>query len=82
MDFELTEEQAALREVSRSMLAVSCPPQLVRSLASAGRDLDDKLWQRGAELARQMGRSDVPPAPLDQPQPPLPADCAAKQSTR
>ena len=50
MDVELTEEQAALREVSRSMLAVSCPPQLVRSLASAGRDLDDKLWQRGAEL--------------------------------
>jgi alkylation response protein AidB-like acyl-CoA dehydrogenase len=50
VDFELTEEQAALREVSRSMLAVSCPPQLVRSLASAGRDVDDKLWQRGAEL--------------------------------
>jgi alkylation response protein AidB-like acyl-CoA dehydrogenase len=50
VDFELTEEQAALREVSRSMLAVSCPPQLVRSLASAGKDVDDKLWQRGAEL--------------------------------
>jgi alkylation response protein AidB-like acyl-CoA dehydrogenase len=50
VDFELTEEQAALREVSRSMLAVSCPPQLVRSLASAGQDVDDKLWQRGAEL--------------------------------
>ena len=50
MDFELTEEQAALREVSRSMLAVSCPPQLVRSLANAGQDVDDKLWQRGAEL--------------------------------
>ena len=50
MDFELTEEQAALREVSRSMLAVNCPPQLVRSLASVGKDIDDKLWQRGAEL--------------------------------
>ena len=50
MDFELTEEQAALREVSRGMLAVSCPPHLVRSLASAGQDVDDKLWQRGAEL--------------------------------
>ena len=50
MDFELTEEQAALREVSRGLLAVSCPPQLVRSLADAGRDVDDKLWQRGAEL--------------------------------
>jgi alkylation response protein AidB-like acyl-CoA dehydrogenase len=50
VDFELTEEQAALREVSRSMLAVSCPPQLVRSLANAGQDVDDKIWQRGAEL--------------------------------
>ena len=50
MDFELTEEQAALREVSRGMLATTCPPQLVRSLADAGRDVDDKLWRRGAEL--------------------------------
>jgi alkylation response protein AidB-like acyl-CoA dehydrogenase len=50
VDFELTEEQAALREVSRAMLAVNCPPQLVRSLAAAGTDVDDKLWQRGAEL--------------------------------
>ena len=50
MDFELTEEQAALREVSRGMLAVNCPPSLVRSLATAGKDVDDKLWQCGAEL--------------------------------
>jgi len=50
VDFELTEEQAALREVSRGMLAANCPPQLVRSLASAGKDVDDKLWRRGAEL--------------------------------
>jgi alkylation response protein AidB-like acyl-CoA dehydrogenase len=50
VDFELTEEQAALREVSRAMLAVNCPPQLVRSLAAAGTDVDDKLWQRGTEL--------------------------------
>jgi alkylation response protein AidB-like acyl-CoA dehydrogenase len=50
VDFELTEEQAALREVSRSMLAVHCPPRQVRALAAAGQDVDDKLWQRGAEL--------------------------------
>ena len=50
MDFELTEEQAALAEVSRSMLAVSCTPQLVRSMAASGTDVDDKLWQRGTEL--------------------------------
>jgi alkylation response protein AidB-like acyl-CoA dehydrogenase len=50
VDFELTEEQAALREVSRGLLAVNCPPQLVRTLAAAGQDVDDKLWQRGTEL--------------------------------
>jgi alkylation response protein AidB-like acyl-CoA dehydrogenase len=50
VDFELTEEQAALREVSRGMLAVSCPSHLVRSLAVSGKDVDDKLWQRGTEL--------------------------------
>ena len=50
MDFELTQEQTALREVSRAMLAVNCPPQLVRSLADSGNDMDDKLWRRGAEL--------------------------------
>jgi alkylation response protein AidB-like acyl-CoA dehydrogenase len=32
------------------MLAVSCPPQLARSLAVSGKDVDDKLWERGAEL--------------------------------
>jgi alkylation response protein AidB-like acyl-CoA dehydrogenase len=50
VDFELTQEQAALREACRAMLAVSCPPQLARSLASSGQDVDGKLWQRGAEL--------------------------------
>jgi alkylation response protein AidB-like acyl-CoA dehydrogenase len=50
MDFELSEEQAMLREVSRSMLATHCPAELVRSVTEAGADLDDKLWHRGAEL--------------------------------
>ena len=50
MDFELTDEQAALREVSRAMLAANCPTQLVRALAGAGKDVDDKLWQLAAEL--------------------------------
>jgi alkylation response protein AidB-like acyl-CoA dehydrogenase len=50
VDFELTEEQAALQEISRGMLATHCPPRLVRSLANAGSDVDDKLWQRAAEL--------------------------------
>ncbi|MCD4524239.1 acyl-CoA dehydrogenase family protein [Nocardioides sp. cx-173] len=50
MDFELTDEQQSLREVSRSMLEANCPPQLVRDLAESGKDVDDKVWQRGAEL--------------------------------
>jgi len=33
VDFELTEEQAALREVSRSLLAASCPPPRQRWLS-------------------------------------------------
>ncbi|WGL54034.1 acyl-CoA/acyl-ACP dehydrogenase [Nocardioides sp. BP30] len=50
MDFELSEEQQMLREVSRSMLASTCPPALVRTTSEAGADLDEKLWQKGAEL--------------------------------
>ncbi|MCW2866681.1 MAG: mmgC13 [Marmoricola sp.] len=50
MDFEPSEEQAMLREVSRRMLTAHCSPDLVRATADAGHDLDDGLWQRGAEL--------------------------------
>lgn len=50
MDFELSEEQAMLREVSRSMLTTHCSAELARSVTEAGADLDDKLWHRGAEL--------------------------------
>ncbi|OAA18302.1 acyl-CoA dehydrogenase [Frankia sp. EI5c] len=50
MDFELSEEQAMLREAARAMLAATCPPRLVRSVADAGADLDEKLWARGLEL--------------------------------
>ncbi|GAB2857125.1 acyl-CoA dehydrogenase family protein [Nocardioides pacificus] len=50
MDFELDDEQAMLREVSRSMLTANCPAELVRAVTSAGHDVDDKLWQRGCEL--------------------------------
>lgn len=50
MDFESTAEQQLLQEVSRSMLTAHCPPALVRSVAGAQADLDDKLWQRSIEL--------------------------------
>jgi len=50
VDFELTEEQETLRDVSRSLLTAACPPELVRSVQDNGSDLDDKLWERGTEL--------------------------------
>jgi alkylation response protein AidB-like acyl-CoA dehydrogenase len=50
VDFELSEEQEMLRDVSRSMLGAHATSGLVRDVAEAGADLDDKLWQRGAEL--------------------------------
>lgn len=50
MDFELSEDQALLRDVSRKMLGTSCPSSLVRTVAEAGGDVDDSLWQRGVEL--------------------------------
>ncbi|MFT4289116.1 acyl-CoA dehydrogenase family protein [Nocardioides sp.] len=50
MDFELSEEQAMLRDVSRSMLASSCPAELVREIAAAEGDLDEKLWRLASEI--------------------------------
>ena len=50
MDFELNEEQAMLREVSRSMLKNHSTTEQVRVLADAGSDVDDKLWQLASEL--------------------------------
>ena len=50
VDFELSEEQAALREFSRDLLASDCPPQTRRAVAAAGLDLDEKLWSRGAQM--------------------------------
>ncbi|MFD4508119.1 acyl-CoA dehydrogenase family protein [Streptomyces sp. NPDC058457] len=50
VDFELSEEQAALREASRDLLTSYCPPHLVRSVLDAGLDVDEKLWNRGARM--------------------------------
>ncbi|WP_150135102.1 acyl-CoA dehydrogenase family protein [Streptomyces hyaluromycini] len=50
VDFELSEEQAALRETSRDLLTSYCPPQLVRTVLDAGLDVDEKLWSRGARM--------------------------------
>ncbi|UPW08604.1 acyl-CoA dehydrogenase family protein [Gordonia terrae] len=50
MDFELSDEQTMLRDVSRAMLTAHCPAELVRAVAAEQHDLDDKLWQRGVEI--------------------------------
>jgi alkylation response protein AidB-like acyl-CoA dehydrogenase len=50
VDFELSEEQAALRSVSRDLLADLCPPAVVRETIAAGLDLPEELWVRGAEM--------------------------------
>ncbi|GAA4663492.1 acyl-CoA dehydrogenase family protein [Gordonia humi] len=48
MDFELSDEQEMLREVSRSMLAAHCSPEKVRDAVAI--DVDDSLWQLGADM--------------------------------
>ncbi|MEU4658405.1 acyl-CoA dehydrogenase family protein [Streptomyces sp. NPDC023723] len=50
VDFELSVEQAALREITRDLLTAECPSRLVRSVAEAGPGLDEKLWARGAGM--------------------------------
>ncbi|MEU6201103.1 acyl-CoA dehydrogenase family protein [Streptomyces sp. NPDC047061] len=50
VDFELSEEQDALREISRDLLTSDCPPGTVRAVVEAGRDVDDKLWERGVRM--------------------------------
>ncbi|MCF8587313.1 acyl-CoA dehydrogenase family protein [Gordonia liuliyuniae] len=50
MDFELSDEQTMLREVSRSMLAAHCTLDRVRAVSSDADDIDDGLWRRGVEM--------------------------------
>lgn len=50
MDFEFNDEQATLRDISRSALLTHSSPSHVRSLAESDRDVDDKLWQLGVDL--------------------------------
>ncbi|GGN44194.1 acyl-CoA dehydrogenase family protein [Streptomyces fuscichromogenes] len=50
MDFEPSEEQAMLRDVSRATLRDHAGPERVRGLLGADEDVDTKLWQLGADL--------------------------------
>jgi alkylation response protein AidB-like acyl-CoA dehydrogenase len=49
MDFEFTEEQLALRETARSVLAAACPPAVVRSVHEGTGD-GAALWSTLVEL--------------------------------
>jgi len=49
MDFELSDDQDALREAAASLLAGHCPPSRVRAVADTERHLDDDLWRAMAD---------------------------------
>ena len=49
MDFELSDDQVALRDAAASLLDDACPTSRVREVADAGRHLDDDLWAAMAE---------------------------------
>jgi alkylation response protein AidB-like acyl-CoA dehydrogenase len=50
VDFELSDEQAMLREVSRDLLGDRSPVTQVRALLDTESDTDPELWRLGAEL--------------------------------
>ncbi|MYQ35427.1 acyl-CoA dehydrogenase family protein [Streptomyces sp. SID4956] len=50
MDFELSEEQAMLRDVSRSALKSHASPEQVRAMAGDSRGDGGELWRLGGEL--------------------------------
>ncbi|HJT36878.1 MAG TPA: acyl-CoA dehydrogenase family protein, partial [Actinomycetota bacterium] len=48
IDFDLTEEQRALRGVARDLFAKRCPPSLIRARWNGTRD--EKLWRALAKV--------------------------------
>ena len=53
MDFELDDEQAALRDVSRKLLAQHAGPAAARRLADTAAEDDPALWRAGTEIGWQ-----------------------------
>lgn len=49
MDFELSEDQVALRDAAQSLLEGSCPTSRVRKVADTERHVDDELWAAMAD---------------------------------
>ncbi len=50
MDFELSEEQAMLRDAARALLSEQAPVDRVREWAGSGEDVDPALWRLTAGL--------------------------------
>jgi alkylation response protein AidB-like acyl-CoA dehydrogenase len=50
MDFELSDEQAMLREASRDLLADRAPVAVLRTQLDAPAEVDPRLWRLAAEL--------------------------------
>jgi alkylation response protein AidB-like acyl-CoA dehydrogenase len=50
MDFEFTEEQRALQESTRGLLAAKATVEITRGLVDDLNDFDPGLWRQGAEL--------------------------------
>lgn len=50
MDLRLTEEQKALQQSARQVLAAECPASLVREMEADERGFPTKLWKRMADL--------------------------------
>jgi alkylation response protein AidB-like acyl-CoA dehydrogenase len=50
MDFEFTEEQRALQESTRGLLAAKATVEITRRQLDNGGDFDPGLWRQGAEL--------------------------------
>src|ERR671922_219206 len=78
MDFELSDDQLALRDAARELLADHASPGRVRAVVDAGGTHDEKLWAamvdqgwlgvgfvEAAVLLEELGRR-VAPAPFSQ----------------
>ncbi|MEW1643705.1 acyl-CoA dehydrogenase family protein [Streptomyces sp. NPDC091219] len=50
MNFELSEEQAMLREASRALLSGRAPMTVVRASADSSEDVDPELWRLTSDL--------------------------------
>src|SRR5438067_1993243 len=53
MDFDFTQEQVMLRDLTREFMARESTPRVVRSLFDDARGFSDATWQQMAEMGLQ-----------------------------